>query len=38
MLIRELPLEEALGLAIDGTIQHAATIAALFRASRFLAL
>ena len=38
MIIRELPLEEALGLATDGTIQHAATIAALFRASRFLGL
>ena len=37
MVIRELPLEEALGLATEGGIQHAATIAALFRASRFLA-
>ena len=38
MVIRELPLEEALELATDGTIQHAATIAALFRANRFLGL
>ena len=37
MVIRELPLEEALDLAADGTIQHAASIAALFRAQRFLA-
>jgi 8-oxo-dGTP pyrophosphatase MutT (NUDIX family) len=37
MVIRELPLEEALDLAMDGTIQHAASIAALFRAHRFLA-
>ena len=36
MVIRELPLADALGLAVDGTIQHAATIAALYRASRFL--
>lgn len=36
MVIRELPLEEALDLATDGTIQHAATIAALYRANRFL--
>ena len=36
MVIRELPLEEALELAADGTIQHAASIAALFRAERFL--
>jgi 8-oxo-dGTP pyrophosphatase MutT (NUDIX family) len=36
MIIRELPLEEALELAADGTIQHAASIAALFRAQRFL--
>jgi 8-oxo-dGDP phosphatase len=36
MVIRELPLDEALGLALDGTIQHAASIAALFRADRFL--
>lgn len=36
MVIRELPLEEALGLAVDGTIQHAASIAALYRAQRFL--
>jgi 8-oxo-dGDP phosphatase len=36
MVIRELPLEEALDLAEDGTIQHAATIAALFRAQRRL--
>lgn len=36
MVIRELPLEEALDLAADGTIQHAASIAALFRASRAL--
>jgi 8-oxo-dGTP pyrophosphatase MutT (NUDIX family) len=37
MVIRELALDEALELATDGTIQHAATIAALFRASRLLA-
>jgi ADP-ribose pyrophosphatase len=37
MVIRELPLDDALGLAVDGTIQHAASIAALFRAQRFLA-
>jgi 8-oxo-dGDP phosphatase len=36
MVIRELPLEEALELAGDGTIQHAATISALYRAERFL--
>lgn len=36
MVVRELPLAEALELAASGTIQHAATIAALFRASRFL--
>ena len=36
MVVRELPLEEALGLAEEGTIQHAASIAALFRAHRFL--
>jgi 8-oxo-dGDP phosphatase len=36
MVIRELPLEDALGLAADGTIQHAASIAALFRAQQFL--
>ena len=36
MVVRELPLEEALELAEDGTIQHAASIAALFRAQRFL--
>jgi 8-oxo-dGTP pyrophosphatase MutT (NUDIX family) len=36
MIIRELPLEEALGLAADGTIEHAASIAALFRAKRLL--
>ena len=36
MVIRELPLAEALELAVDGTIQHAASIAALFRAQRFL--
>ncbi|HVD00614.1 MAG TPA: NUDIX hydrolase [Candidatus Dormibacteraeota bacterium] len=36
MVIRELPLAEALDLAADGTIQHAASIAALFRASRAL--
>ena len=36
MLIRELPLPEALELAADGTIQHAASIAALFRARRLL--
>jgi 8-oxo-dGDP phosphatase len=36
MVIRELPLEEALELAADGTIQHAASIAALYRAQRFL--
>ena len=36
MVIRELPLVEALELAVDGTIQHAASIAALFRAQRFL--
>jgi 8-oxo-dGDP phosphatase len=37
MVVRELPLEEALDLADDGTIQHAGTIAALFRAQRSLA-
>ncbi|HEY8810893.1 MAG TPA: NUDIX hydrolase [Candidatus Dormibacteraeota bacterium] len=37
MVIRELPLEEALELAADGTIQHAASIAALFRVQRVLA-
>ncbi|MDQ6919292.1 MAG: NUDIX hydrolase [Candidatus Dormibacteraeota bacterium] len=37
MVIRELPLEEALDLAAQGTIQHAASIAALFRAQWFLA-
>jgi 8-oxo-dGDP phosphatase len=37
MVIRELPLEEAFALAADGTIQHAASIAALFRAQRLLA-
>jgi ADP-ribose pyrophosphatase len=37
MVIRELPLEEALDLAENGTIQHAASMAALFRAQRFLA-
>ena len=37
MVIRELPFMEALGLAADGTIEHAASIAALFRAERFLA-
>jgi ADP-ribose pyrophosphatase len=36
MVVRELPLGEALELAADGTIQHAASIAALFRAQRFL--
>ena len=36
MVIRQLPLEEALGLAADGTIQHAASIAALYRAQRAL--
>jgi 8-oxo-dGDP phosphatase len=36
MVVRELPLEEALGLAEEGAIQHAASIAALFRAHRFL--
>jgi ADP-ribose pyrophosphatase len=37
MVIRELPLAEALELAACGTVQHAASIAALFRAQRFLA-
>jgi 8-oxo-dGTP pyrophosphatase MutT (NUDIX family) len=37
MVIRELPLDDALGLAADGTIQHAASIAALFRARQMLA-
>lgn len=36
MVIRELPLADALDLAADGTIQHAASIAALFRAKRHL--
>jgi len=36
MLVRELPFEEALTLAADGTIQHAASVTALFRAERFL--
>ncbi len=38
MLVRELPLAEALALASDGTIQHAGSIAALFRAQRLLEL
>ena len=37
MVVRELPLDEALELAADGTIQHAASIAALYRVQRFLA-
>lgn len=37
MVLRELSLAEALDLAADGTIQHAGSIAALFRAERFLA-
>jgi 8-oxo-dGTP pyrophosphatase MutT (NUDIX family) len=36
MVIRRLPLSDALDLAGDGTIQHAASIAALFRADRLL--
>lgn len=36
MVIRELPLPEALDLAAEGVIQHAASIAALFRANRFV--
>jgi len=36
MVVRELPFEEALELAVGGTIQHAASVAALFRASRLL--
>ena len=36
MVVRELPFEEALELAAGGTIQHAASVAALFRASRLL--
>jgi ADP-ribose pyrophosphatase len=36
MVIRELPLGEALELARDGTIEHAGSIAALYRAQRFL--
>jgi len=34
MVVRELPFKEALDLAADGTIQHAASIAALYRAAR----
>jgi len=36
MVVRELPFEEALALAADGTIQHAASVTALFRAERLL--
>ena len=36
MVIRELPFEQALAEAVSGTIQHAASIAALFRAARKL--
>ena len=36
MVVRELPFEEALALAADGTIQHAASVTALFRAERFV--
>jgi len=37
MIVRELPLSEALEEAASGGIQHAASIAALYRASRLLA-
>jgi ADP-ribose pyrophosphatase len=36
MLVKELPFEEALALAADGTVQHAASVTALFRADRLL--
>ena len=36
MVVRELPFEEALEAALDGTIEHAGTIAALVRAARAL--
>ncbi len=36
MVLREIPLREALDLAGDGAIQHAGSIAALFRAQRQL--
>jgi ADP-ribose pyrophosphatase len=36
MVIREIPFEQALDEAASGTIQHAASIAALFRAARKL--
>lgn len=37
MILRELPLSAALEEAVSGGIQHAASIAALYRASRLLA-
>jgi ADP-ribose pyrophosphatase len=37
MVIRELPLAQAFELAADGTLQHAPSIAALYRAQSFLA-
>jgi 8-oxo-dGDP phosphatase len=36
MSLSEVPLAEALELAADGTIQHAASIAGLYRADRYL--
>ena len=36
MVMRELPFEEALEAALDGTVEHAGTIAALVRAARAL--
>jgi ADP-ribose pyrophosphatase len=36
MMVRELPFEEALALAADGTVEHAASVTALFRADRLL--
>ena len=36
MVIREIPFEQAIAEAVAGTIQHAASIAALFRAARKL--
>ena len=36
MVVRELAFEDALNLAVEGTVQHAASIAALYRAARHL--
>lgn len=38
MIVRELPLSAAVAAALDGTIEHATSIAALIRASRHLGL